>query len=173
MSCILIQEKSKYLSFLYFKFKEFTKARFPSVHPNTVYIVKVRARVEGTCYSSSHWSDWSEEKSIGENTDFTVYIVLILTIPLTVAVATIILLVYLKRLKILIYPQIPDPRKIIKRMFGEQIEDFQGGPGDDFLNVNKPAMEEEISSLVWIENPESSTSENEGRERPALQVKAL
>uniref|UniRef100_A0A8C3SHZ6 Interleukin 13 receptor subunit alpha 1 n=1 Tax=Chelydra serpentina TaxID=8475 RepID=A0A8C3SHZ6_CHESE len=28
-------------------------------------------------------------------------------------------------LKILIYPQIPDPRKIIKRMFGEQIEDSQ------------------------------------------------
>ncbi|XP_039345437.1 interleukin-13 receptor subunit alpha-1 isoform X1 [Mauremys reevesii] len=156
-----------------YNFKALTKARFPSVHPNTVYIVKVRAGFEGTCYSSSQWSDWSEEKSIGENTDFTFYIVLILTIPLTVAVATIILLVYLKRLKILIYPQIPDPRKIIKRMFGEQIEDFQGGLGDDFLNVNKPAVEEEISSLVWLENPESSTSENEDRERPALQVKAL
>uniref|UniRef100_A0A8C4VYJ7 Interleukin 13 receptor subunit alpha 1 n=2 Tax=Gopherus evgoodei TaxID=1825980 RepID=A0A8C4VYJ7_9SAUR len=156
-----------------YNFKKFTKARFPSVHPNTVYIIKVRAGFEGTCYSSSLWSDWSEEKSIGENTDFTFYIVLILTIPLTVAVATIILLVYLKRLKILIYPQIPDPRKIIKRMFGEQIEDFQGSLGDDFLNVNKPAVEEEISSLVWLENPESSTSENEDQERPALQVKAL
>ncbi|EMP39196.1 Interleukin-13 receptor subunit alpha-1 [Chelonia mydas] len=109
----------------------------------------------------------------GEHTDFTFYIVLILTVPLTVAVATIILLVYLKRLKILIYPQIPDPRKIIKRMFGEQIEDFQSCPGDDFLNVRKPAMEEEIHYLVWIENPESSTSDNEDRERPALQVKAL
>uniref|UniRef100_A0A8C4XYI1 Interleukin 13 receptor subunit alpha 1 n=1 Tax=Gopherus evgoodei TaxID=1825980 RepID=A0A8C4XYI1_9SAUR len=89
----------KYLSFLYFKFKKFTKARFPSVHPNTVYIIKVRAGFEGTCYSSSLWSDWSEEKSIGKNN--------------------------LSLLKILIYPQIPDPRKIIKRMFGEQIEDFQ------------------------------------------------
>uniref|UniRef100_A0A8C0GS34 Interleukin 13 receptor subunit alpha 1 n=1 Tax=Chelonoidis abingdonii TaxID=106734 RepID=A0A8C0GS34_CHEAB len=154
-----LKDINKYLSFLYFKFKKFTEARFHSVHPNTVYVIKVRAGFEGTCYSSNQWSDWSEEKSIGENTDFTFYIVLILTIPLTVAVATIILLVYLKRLKILIYPQIPDPRKIIKRMFGEQIEDFQ--------------VKEEISSLVWLENPESSTSENEERERPALQVKAL
>uniref|UniRef100_A0A8C3SGV5 Interleukin 13 receptor subunit alpha 1 n=2 Tax=Chelydra serpentina TaxID=8475 RepID=A0A8C3SGV5_CHESE len=153
--------------------KQSNKTWFPNVHPNTVYILKVRARPEETCYSSSHWSDWSEEKSIGENTDFTFYIVLILTIPLTVAVATIILLVYLKRLKILIYPQIPDPRKIIKRMFGEQIEDSQSCPGDDFLNVYKPAMEEEIHYLVCIENPESSTSENEDRERPSLQVKAL
>uniref|UniRef100_A0A8C0GUR9 Interleukin 13 receptor subunit alpha 1 n=1 Tax=Chelonoidis abingdonii TaxID=106734 RepID=A0A8C0GUR9_CHEAB len=124
---------NKYLSFLYFKFKKFTEARFHSVHPNTVYVIKVRAGFEGTCYSSNQWSDWSEEKSIGKNN--------------------------LSLLKILIYPQIPDPRKIIKRMFGEQIEDFQ--------------VKEEISSLVWLENPESSTSENEERERPALQVKAL
>uniref|UniRef100_A0A8C0GW18 Interleukin 13 receptor subunit alpha 1 n=1 Tax=Chelonoidis abingdonii TaxID=106734 RepID=A0A8C0GW18_CHEAB len=116
-----------------YNFKKFTEARFHSVHPNTVYVIKVRAGFEGTCYSSNQWSDWSEEKSIGKNN--------------------------LSLLKILIYPQIPDPRKIIKRMFGEQIEDFQ--------------VKEEISSLVWLENPESSTSENEERERPALQVKAL
>ncbi|XP_075797275.1 interleukin-13 receptor subunit alpha-1 isoform X2 [Pelodiscus sinensis] len=150
-----------------------TAMQIPNVDPNTMYTVKVRAKVQNKCYSSYHLGDWSEERSIGENTDFTIYIVLMLAIPLTVALAIIILLVYLKRLKILIYPQIPDPRKIIKRMFGEQTEDLQGFPGDDFLNACKPAKEEEILSLVCIETLESVSSAEEERERHALQVKAL
>ncbi|XP_067404113.1 interleukin-13 receptor subunit alpha-1 isoform X2 [Emydura macquarii macquarii] len=152
--------------------KHSTNFQFPSVHPNTIYIVKVRAMLEVVCYSSNLWSDWSEEKSIGEKTDFSIYTVLILTVPLIVAVATVILLMYLKRLKILIYPQIPDPRKIIKRMFGEQNEDSLNCSGDDFLNVCIPDKEE-IHYLVCIENPESSTSENKDQKCPALQVKAM
>ncbi|NWX17664.1 I13R1 protein, partial [Aegotheles bennettii] len=97
----------------------------PSVDPNSKYIFKVRAKPKPECYSSKLYSDWSEEKSIGEKTDSTFYLVLIITIPLIVAVSTIILLVYLKRLKVLILPPIPDPREILKRMFGEQNEDSQ------------------------------------------------
>ncbi|NXF01368.1 I13R1 protein, partial [Smithornis capensis] len=95
------------------------------VDPNSKYIFKVRAIPKPDCYSSQFYSDWSEEKSIGEKKDSTVYLVLIIIIPLIVAVATIILLVYLKRLKILILPPIPDPREMLKRMFGEQNEDSQ------------------------------------------------
>ncbi|KFU94998.1 Interleukin-13 receptor subunit alpha-1, partial [Chaetura pelagica] len=98
---------------------------FPHVDPNSKYIFKVRAKPKPECYSSKLVSDWSEEKSIGEKMDSTFYLVLIVTIPLIVAISTIILLVYLKRLKILILPPIPDPREILKRMFGEQSEDFQ------------------------------------------------
>ncbi|NWS32050.1 I13R1 protein, partial [Polioptila caerulea] len=89
------------------------------------YTFKVRAKPKHECYTSNFHSDWSEEQSTGEKRDSTIYFVLIITIPLIVAVSTIILLVYLKRLKILILPPIPDPREILKRMFGEQNEDSQ------------------------------------------------
>ncbi|KFP88041.1 Interleukin-13 receptor subunit alpha-1, partial [Apaloderma vittatum] len=97
----------------------------PGIDSNSKYVFKVRAKPKPECYSSELYSDWSEEKSIGEKTDSTFYFVLIITIPLIVAVATIILLVYLKRLKIIILPPVPDPREMLKRMFGEQNEDSQ------------------------------------------------
>ncbi|NXX84883.1 I13R1 protein, partial [Urocolius indicus] len=97
----------------------------PSIDPKSKYSFKVRAKPDPACYSSELCSNWSEEKSIGEKMDSTFYFALIITIPLIVAVSTIILLVYLKRLKILILPPIPDPREILKRMFGEQNDDFQ------------------------------------------------
>ncbi|TRZ08634.1 hypothetical protein HGM15179_018472, partial [Zosterops borbonicus] len=87
------------------------------------YTFKVRAKPKHECYNNDFRSDWSEEKS--EKKDSTIYVVLIITIPLIVAVSTIILLVYLKRLKILILPPIPDPREILKCMFGEQNKDSQ------------------------------------------------
>ncbi|NXG80759.1 I13R1 protein, partial [Baryphthengus martii] len=97
----------------------------PNVDPNSKYTFKVRAKPKPECYSSELSSDWSEEHSIGEKKDSTFYLILIITIPLIVAVSMIILLVYLKRLKVLILPPIPDPREILKRMFGEQNEDSQ------------------------------------------------
>ncbi|NWW28361.1 I13R1 protein, partial [Falcunculus frontatus] len=106
-------------------FSEMNSVSISGIDANSKYTFKVRAKPKPECYSSDFHSDWSEEKSIGEKRDSTIYFVLIITIPLIVAVSTIILLVYLKRLKILILPPIPDPREILKRMFGEQNEDSQ------------------------------------------------
>ncbi|KAM9274105.1 LOW QUALITY PROTEIN: interleukin-13 receptor subunit alpha-1 [Morus bassanus] len=136
----------------------------PSIDPNSKYVFKVRAKPKPDCYSSELCSDWSEEKSIGEKTDSTFYFVLIITIPLIVAVSTIILLVYLKRLKILILPPIPDPREILKRMFGEQNEDSQSCAKDDSVSAyNRLLKEEEINSLILTEAPECANSEKENR----------
>ncbi|NWW82675.1 I13R1 protein, partial [Climacteris rufus] len=106
-------------------FSELNSVSIAGIDAHSKYTFKVRAKPKLECYNSDFYSDWSEEKSIGEKRDSTIYLVLIITIPLIVAVSTIILLVYLKRLKILILPPIPDPREILKRMFGEQNEDSQ------------------------------------------------
>ncbi|NXR92625.1 I13R1 protein, partial [Hypocryptadius cinnamomeus] len=106
-------------------FSEMNSVSIAGIDANSKYTFKVRAKPKQECYNSHLQSDWSEEKSIGEKRDSTIYFVLIITIPLIVVVSTIILLVYLKRLKILILPPIPDPREILKRMFGEQNEEFQ------------------------------------------------
>ncbi|XP_064526023.1 interleukin-13 receptor subunit alpha-1 [Pseudopipra pipra] len=134
------------------------------IDPNSKYIFKVKAKPKPDCYSSEFYSDWSEEKSIGEKRDSTISLVLIITIPLIVAVSTIILLVYLKRLKILILPPIPDPREILKRMFGEQNEDSQSYAKDDSMNAyDKLIIEEEIHSLILTETSETPNSEKENR----------
>ncbi|XP_025894881.1 interleukin-13 receptor subunit alpha-1 [Nothoprocta perdicaria] len=143
---------------------EYNHTSIPSVDPKTKYTFKVRAKPKPECYSSELFSDWSEEKSIGAKPDSTFYFVLIITVPLIIAISTIILLFYLKRLKILILPPIPDPREILKRMFGEQNEDSQGGVKEDAVNAyNRLIKEEEIHSLVLTETLESSYPENENR----------
>ncbi|NWX64247.1 I13R1 protein, partial [Promerops cafer] len=106
-------------------FSEMNSVSVAGIDANSKHTFKVRAKAKRECYNSDLHSDWSEEKSIGEKRDSTIHFVLIITIPLIVAVSTVVLLVYLKRLKILILPPIPDPREILKRMFGEQNEDSQ------------------------------------------------
>ncbi|XP_074407859.1 interleukin-13 receptor subunit alpha-1 isoform X2 [Zonotrichia albicollis] len=136
----------------------------PGIDAHSKYSFRVRAKPKRECYSSHLQSDWSEERSIGEKRDSTIYLVLIITIPLIVAVSTIILLIYLKRLKILILPPIPDPREILKRMFGEQNEDSQSSAKDDPMNAfDRLIIEEEIHSLILTETSESSNPEKENR----------
>ncbi|XP_053811863.1 interleukin-13 receptor subunit alpha-1 [Vidua chalybeata] len=143
---------------------EMNSVSIAGIDANSKYTFKVRAKPKRECYNSDLQSDWSEEKSIGEKKDSTIYFVLIIIIPLTVAVSTVILLVYLKRLKILILPPIPDPREILKRMFGEQNEDSQSSAKDDPMNAfDRVIIEEEIHSLILTETSESANPEKESR----------
>ncbi|XP_018769924.2 interleukin-13 receptor subunit alpha-1 [Serinus canaria] len=143
---------------------EMNSVSIAGIDANSKYTFRVRAKPKWECYNSHLQSDWSEEKSIGEKRDSTIYFVLIITIPLIVAVSTIILLVYLKRLKILILPPIPDPREILKRMFGEQNEDSQSSAKDDPMNAfDRLIIEEEIHSLILTETSESTNPEKENR----------
>ncbi|XP_022374314.1 interleukin-13 receptor subunit alpha-1 isoform X2 [Enhydra lutris kenyoni] len=122
----------------------------PSVLPDTLNTVRIRVRTNKFCYEDDKlWSNWSQAMSIGENTDPTFYISMLLATPVIVAGAIIILLLYLKRLKIIIFPPIPDPGKIFKEMFGDQNDDTLHWKKYD---IYEKQTREETDSVVLIEN---------------------
>lgn len=123
----------------------------PAVLPDTLNTVRIRAKTNKLCYEDDKlWSNWSQAMSIGKKAKTTLYMtVLLISSPVVVAAAIIILLLYLKRLKIIIFPPIPDPGKIFKEMFGDQ--------NDDTLHWKKYDMyekqtKEETDVVVLIEN---------------------
>lgn len=80
--------------------------------PNSDYNFTVKVRVKFSEYiadKSLYWSDWSKEYTF-EGKDKNITSIFLLTL-IPVAVVAVILLVYLKRLKILIFPPIPHPGK--------------------------------------------------------------
>ncbi|XP_015271752.1 PREDICTED: interleukin-13 receptor subunit alpha-1 [Gekko japonicus] len=95
-----------------------------------------RVRVKST---AGHWSEWSNTVEDGRTSKSLLLLVLI---PLCVALLLVILLIYLKRIKLWILPKIPDPEKILKHMFEEQ-------------NENQPTHEtannEETHSLMIVD----------------------
>ncbi|XP_054852119.1 interleukin-13 receptor subunit alpha-1 isoform X2 [Eublepharis macularius] len=107
------------------------------LEPNVQHSFRVRIQSE-----KGHWSDWSDvlfDSSPPSTTSTYLWLILI---PLCVALLLVILLIYLKRIKLLIFPKIPDPGKILKDVFEEQIE-------------NQPAHEtvnnDETHSLMLVE----------------------
>uniref|UniRef100_A0A8C0JTJ2 Interleukin-13 receptor subunit alpha-1 n=1 Tax=Canis lupus dingo TaxID=286419 RepID=A0A8C0JTJ2_CANLU len=122
----------------------------PGVLPDTLNTVRIRVRTNKLCYEDDKlWSNWSQAMSIGENTDPTFYITMLLATPVIVAGAIIVLLLYLKRLKIIIFPPIPDPGKIFKEMFGDQNDDTLHWRKYD---IYEKQTKEETDSVVLIEN---------------------
>ncbi|XP_066496275.1 interleukin-13 receptor subunit alpha-1-like [Tiliqua scincoides] len=113
--------------------------------PNTRHTLRVRVKPKEN--SESIWSDWSEEAiwDDRETSDNTFNILLYIFIPFCVAVLTIILLVYLKRIKLLILPKIPDPGQVLKKMFEDQSEELQKQSTYD------PVKDEQIHSLMLLE----------------------
>ncbi|XP_007948186.1 interleukin-13 receptor subunit alpha-1 [Orycteropus afer afer] len=122
----------------------------PSVLPDTLNTVRIRVRTNKYCSEDNNlWSNWSQVRSIGEKTNSTLYITILLIIPVIVAGAIILLLLYLKRLKIIIFPPIPDPGKIFKEMFGDQNDDTLHWKKYD---ICEKQTKEETDAVVLIEN---------------------
>ncbi|XP_062940324.1 interleukin-13 receptor subunit alpha-1 isoform X1 [Cynocephalus volans] len=122
----------------------------PGVLPDTLNTVRIRVKTNRFCYEDDKlWSNWSQAKSIGKMPYSTFYITMLLIIPVIVAGAIIVLLFYLKRLKIIIFPPIPDPGKIFKEMFGDQNDDTLHWKKYD---IYEKQTKEETDSVVLIEN---------------------
>ncbi|XP_036595985.1 interleukin-13 receptor subunit alpha-1 [Trichosurus vulpecula] len=129
------------------------------VDRDTFYTVRVRAKASKYCFEDRDlWSAWSPEKSIGEKPDPTFYTITLLSIPVAICISTLLLLLYLKRLKIIIFPPIPDPGKIFKEMFGDQNDDTLHWKKYD---IYEKQMKEETDSVVLVENPKKTS---QGRE---------
>ncbi|XP_014389670.1 PREDICTED: interleukin-13 receptor subunit alpha-1 [Myotis brandtii] len=124
--------------------------RIPGVLRDTLNTVRMRVKTNKLCYEDDKlWSNWSPAMSIGKKTNPTLYITMLLIIPIIVAGAIIVLLLYLKRLKIIIFPPIPDPGKIFKEMFGDQNDDTLHWKKYD---IYEKQIKEETDSVVLIEN---------------------
>ncbi|XP_068921328.1 interleukin-13 receptor subunit alpha-1 [Petaurus breviceps papuanus] len=121
-----------------------------NVERDTLYTVRVRAKASKYCFEDRDlWSVWSPEKSIGQKPDPTFYTITLLSIPVAISISTLLLLLYLKRLKIIIFPPIPDPGKIFKEMFGDQNDDTLHWKKYD---ICEKQIKEETDSVVLVEN---------------------
>ncbi|KAL7979576.1 hypothetical protein Chor_004734 [Crotalus horridus] len=109
--------------------------------PKKYHTLRVRAvlgKIGSQCKKvRGLWSEWSEPV-LWDDRDKSemLKLVLFIMIPLCAAILTIILLVYLKRIQLLIFPTIPDPEKVLKRMFEEQREEYL--PADYSSELIKP-----------------------------------
>ncbi|XP_021567959.1 interleukin-13 receptor subunit alpha-1 [Carlito syrichta] len=122
----------------------------PGMLPDTLNTVRIRVKTNKLCYEDNKlWSNWSQAMSIGKESNSTFYITMLLIIPVIVAGAIIVLLLYLKRLKIIIFPPIPDPGKIFKEMFGDQNDDTLHWKRYD---ICEKQTKEETDSVVLIES---------------------
>ncbi|XP_001374418.2 interleukin-13 receptor subunit alpha-1 isoform X2 [Monodelphis domestica] len=120
------------------------------VDPDAPYTVRVRAKASRFCFEDNDlWSAWSQKKHIGQNHDSKIHTITLLFIPVAISISTLLLLLYLKRLKIIIFPPIPDPGKIFKEMFGDQNDDTLQWKKYD---IYEKQIKEETDSVVLVEN---------------------
>uniref|UniRef100_A0A8D0BVC5 Fibronectin type-III domain-containing protein n=1 Tax=Salvator merianae TaxID=96440 RepID=A0A8D0BVC5_SALMN len=118
------------------------------LRPNVHHSFRMRALSDiqgnGNCTSDhSVWSDWSEKVELSES-DKT-FIILYISILLFVVCLTIILVVYLKRIKLAFLPTIPNPEKFLKHMLEDQSEDLQKHP-----TTEEPVKEEQTHLLEFL-----------------------
>lgn len=125
----------------------------PNAQPDVTYAVKVRVKFYQNVLClpdprEQSQSDWSEERTLQAiRSETTAYIVLLL-VPLVIIVATVLLLINMRRLVILICPQIPDPSKVISSDFQQQCLKYGK------LVYNEP-KKEEVCLVSLLETPPS------------------
>ncbi|KAM4664609.1 interleukin-13 receptor subunit alpha-1 [Discoglossus pictus] len=128
-----------------------------SASPDVDYTVRVRVGQKMETCGEFYWSEWSKSQSLpGNQSGDTLYIIPLLLIPIVLTISTIILLIYIKRLRILVFPPIPDPGKMLKKNFGDPNELQQWIKHGKFSVSSKPPKEE-ICSVILIESPSSSS----------------
>ncbi|KAE8584721.1 hypothetical protein XENTR_v10021083 [Xenopus tropicalis] len=120
--------------------------------PELTYTVRVRVRQSSTISSSLFWSEWSEAHDIKGTEDNTTFYFLLILIPISVSIVTIVILVFLKRLQVIVFPPIPDPGKVFKKSFGDP-SDLQQWIKYGKVNVSSKPVKEEICSVILVETP--------------------
>ncbi|XP_064422745.1 interleukin-13 receptor subunit alpha-1-like isoform X2 [Latimeria chalumnae] len=121
------------------------------------YTFQVSAQYNEICGEKTDlWSEWSKEEYFGKE-DWIIYVLLIIS-PIILGAAAILLLVYLKRLQILILPPIPDPGKLIKDVLPERSEDLQ-----NWIKQFKENLEEKCD-VVLVEPSVLPVDGNEHKE---------
>ncbi|XP_069468946.1 interleukin-13 receptor subunit alpha-1 isoform X2 [Ambystoma mexicanum] len=119
---------------------------------DAMYTVRVRTKFDDH-FGGKLWSDWSTEASIGEHhdDDWTMHYILLPAVPLFVVTVAIVLLVFMKRLRILIFPPIPDPSKLFRNMFSEQSDELQHWIKHDSAMFPSKPVKEETCSVILVE----------------------
>ncbi|KAM6427037.1 interleukin-13 receptor subunit alpha-1-like isoform 2-T2 [Liasis olivaceus] len=124
------------------RYEDNTNITIP-LEPRKYHTLRVRAALDevGTHCSKQRglWSEWSKKVHWDDrDKNGTLTIALFVIIPLCAAVLTVLLLVHLKRIQLLIFPVIPDPEKVLKRMFEDQREEYQSvGHASEFIKPDR------------------------------------
>ncbi|KAM4020789.1 interleukin-13 receptor subunit alpha-1-like isoform 2-T2 [Anomaloglossus baeobatrachus] len=105
-----------------YKIETANSKEIPNALPHVAYTAKVRVRLHPDALSLQKptnenflWSEWSEERTLQEDNDGVTFIFLLLLVPVVIILITIILLMNIKRVLIIICPQVPDPSKVISK----------------------------------------------------------
>ncbi|XP_036404967.1 interleukin-13 receptor subunit alpha-1 [Megalops cyprinoides] len=126
-----------------------------------------RAQVRAVCnyMCGKGASDWSQEESYGQDSSDWSFHVAFIAIPIILTICVIVLLLFLKKLQVLILPQIPDPRKFLKELINSNEDQGVARPNlpwDSTLDERKVFVPEQTEVCLKIE----LEAESQPKEKP-------